>query len=107
MVDVPDTCCPTDCEDCPGPCCGQSCNFCLGNPTVTHGIVYIGTNKGYLVAIADPSRRQQDSWRCMNPDGPSESCRTMGYGLVRQPKVPASVQLSGSMAYTEPVLANG
>jgi outer membrane protein assembly factor BamB len=109
VIDVPDTCCGT-CECCKvitDPCCHLKRNYCLGNPTVTHGIIYIGTNLGHLIAIADPSVALPDGERCVNPDVPTEYCSSMKYGLVPQPAILRNVPLRGSMAYTEPVLANG
>jgi outer membrane protein assembly factor BamB len=79
----------------------------LGNPTVTRGIVYVGTDQGHLVAIADPSVAPAVGNRCSNPDVSSANCVIMGYTLVPQPKVLANVTLSGSMVYNEPALANG
>jgi outer membrane protein assembly factor BamB len=82
-------------------------NYCLGNPTITRGIVYIGTDHGHLMVLADPDVAKADGRRCANPDVESKDCESLDYLLVPQPKVLANVQLEGSMAYTEPALANG
>ncbi len=81
--------------------------YSLGHPTVTRGIVYVGTDLGHLVAIADPSVHPPAGFRCNNPDVPSAACVALGYALVPQPAVLADVTLTGRMVYTEPVLAKG
>jgi outer membrane protein assembly factor BamB len=81
--------------------------YSLGHSTVTHGIVYIGTDQGHLVAIADPSKFPPTGWRCVNPDVATANCVGAGYTLVPDPAVLANVTLSGSMVYNEPVLADG
>jgi outer membrane protein assembly factor BamB len=81
--------------------------YSLGSPTINNGIVYIGTDQGHLVAIADPSVHPGVGWRCSNPDVTSANCVAMGYAFVPQPAVLADVQLDGRMVYTEPALARG
>ncbi|HEX4959451.1 MAG TPA: PQQ-binding-like beta-propeller repeat protein [Thermoanaerobaculia bacterium] len=110
VIDVPETCCALDdqnCDCCLSSCCGSDCRYRLGNPTVTHGIFYIGTHKGHLLVIADPAVASHAGLRCSSPDVQNESCDLMGYRLVPQPQVLKDIALHGSMAYTEPVLANG
>jgi outer membrane protein assembly factor BamB len=92
IVDVPDT---------------SGFTYSLGVPTVTRGIVYIGTDQGHLVAIADPSVAPAAGWRCSNTDVPTASCVASGYTLVPQPAVLANVTLSGSMVYNEAAIAQG
>jgi outer membrane protein assembly factor BamB len=79
----------------------------LGPPTMTHGIVFVGTTEGHLVVIADPARRAAVGSRCSNPDVPTAVCVASGFTLVPQPAVLANVALNGSMVYNEPALANG
>lgn len=81
--------------------------YSLGPPTVTRGIVYVGTDLGHVVAIADPSLVPPAGYRCINPDVTTASCVASGYTLVPQPAVLADVTVTGSMVYTEPALANG
>jgi hypothetical protein len=81
--------------------------YSLGVPTVTRGIVYIGTDQGHLVAIADPSVAPAAGWRCSNTDVPTASCVASGYALVPQPAVLANVALTGSMVYNEAAIAGG
>jgi outer membrane protein assembly factor BamB len=102
MVEVPGT---SKCSD----EMGGGPEKCLGNPTVTRGIFYIGTDKGHLVAIADPTVVSKDelSWRCANAQVPSAICAKMGSYLVPEPEILKDVKLTGSMVYTEPALANG
>jgi hypothetical protein len=79
----------------------------LGPPTMTRGIVFVGTTEGHLVVIADPSRHAPVGSRCSNPDVPTALCVASGFTLVPQPAVLANVALNGSMVYNEPALAHG
>lgn len=83
--------------------------YSLGNPTITDGIVYVGTDLGALLAIADPATLSKSDpiRRCENPDVPTELCLDVGYDLTEVPKILAIVALTGSMVHTEPALANG
>jgi hypothetical protein len=119
LIDVPGT----------SPDCSRG-RYCLGNPTVTGGIVYVGTDRGHLVAIADPTVAPAAGWRCENPSVKSMDCAAKGYRLTRQPAILADVSLpvslsglacasscvppcdtscsfANSLVYAEPVLANG
>lgn len=91
-------------KDVPG---ASGATYSLGPPTVTRGIVYVGTDLGHVVAIADPSLVPPAGYRCINPDVPTASCVAMGYTLVPDPAVIADVTIGGSMVYTEPAIANG
>ncbi len=92
IVDVPNT---------------SGSTYSLGVPTVTRGIVYIGTDQGHLVAIADPSVAPAAGWRCSNTDVATANCVASGYALVPQPAVLANVALSGTMVYNEAAIAGG
>lgn len=81
--------------------------YSLGPPTVTRGIVYVGTDTGHVVAIADPSLVPPAGYRCIHPDVSVANCVAMGYTLVPQPAVLANVAVTGSLVYTEPAIANG
>jgi len=81
-------------------------SYSLGPPTVTRGIVYVGTKQGWLVAIADPSLYPPAGYRCAHPDVTVANCVSSGFTLVPDPHVLAEVSLNGSIQ-TEPVLANG
>lgn len=81
--------------------------YSLGHPTITNGIVYVGTDMGHLVAIADPSLVPPAGFRCSNPDVPNAICVASGYKFVPQPAVLKDIPLSGRMVYNEPALANG
>lgn len=80
--------------------------YSLGPPTVTRGMVYIGTSAGRLIAIADPSIAPAAGWRCVHPDVPTGNCVAAGFTLVPDPAVIANVALDGSIL-TEPALARG
>ena len=79
----------------------------LGPPTVTRGIVYVGTSNQHLIAIADPSVAPAAGSRCSNVDVTTAACVASGYTLVPQPAILANITLTGSMLYTEPVIAGG
>jgi outer membrane protein assembly factor BamB len=100
LLDVPSTsvCAPTD-------------KYCyrVGQPVVTRGMVYVGTDQGHLLAIADPSIWPAAGWRCSNPDITAANCVASGYSFVPEPTVLANVSLpdGGRIVYTEPALARG
>jgi outer membrane protein assembly factor BamB len=85
-------------------------------PTVTGGIVFIGTNKnpmdnkGHLVVLGDPSVVPAVGWRCSNTDYSSSACPAP-YVLVPIPRPLANVVMpdGGGLAAmrNEPVLAKG
>lgn len=75
-------------------------------PTVSRGIVYVGTDAGHVFAIADPLVRPPVGLRCSQPDIPSALCAASGYQLVPDPAILADVTLNGSI-HTEPVLVGG
>lgn len=81
--------------------------YSLGPPTVTRGVVYVGTNLGRLVAIADPSIHPAAGFRCSNPDVTSSACVGAGFTLVPEPAVLANVPLVGGMSYNEVAIAQG
>ena len=86
--------------------------YSLGSPTVTGGIVYVGTNEGHLVVLADPSIVPGTGWRCSNIDyTTAATCTAAGYSLVPIPKVLADVAMpdGGDIAglRDEPALAKG
>jgi outer membrane protein assembly factor BamB len=79
----------------------------LGPPTVTNGIVYVGTNQGWLLAIADPSVWPAQAARCTLPTFSTADCEAAGYQVVANPTVLKSLQLGGQLVRGEPALANG
>jgi outer membrane protein assembly factor BamB len=100
LLDVPGT---TACDPMDTHC------YRVGHPSVTRGIVYVGTDQGHVLAIADPSIAPAAGSRCANPDVPTPSCVAAGYTLVPQPAVLANVTLPdhGRIVYSEPALAQG
>jgi hypothetical protein len=86
------------------------------SPTVTGGIVFIGTNqnpddgKGHLVVLADPSVAPASQQVCSNPDFDLASCNAP-YAPVwsLQPLADFPMPDGGSLASmrNEPVLAEG
>jgi outer membrane protein assembly factor BamB len=100
----------------------------LGAPTVTGGVVFIGTNQGYLVVLADPSIWPPIGFTCSNPDYPVDigddhcephcreivrrlNCLQAGYAIVPIPQELAIVVMpdGGDIARlrNEPALAKG
>ena len=75
--------------------------YALGASTVTGGIVYIPTNQGHVVAIADPALRPAAGYQCTNEfinpasTGPlwNVVCLLDGFQLVPTPQVIANVAL--------------
>jgi outer membrane protein assembly factor BamB len=86
-------------------------------PTVTGGIVFIGTkedpvdHKGHLVVLGDPSVVPPVGWRCSNTDIQDPSICLRHYRLLPIPKVLANIPMpdGGILAAmrNEPVLAKG
>ena len=80
-----------------------SCNeYSLGPPSVTHGIVFVGTRFGHLVVIGDPSVTPPDGWRCPDPDFSNASCPYST--LVPDPHVLVDLDLQAGAINTEPAL---
>jgi hypothetical protein len=79
----------------------------LGPPTVTRGIVFVGTAQGRLVVFADPTKSPHAGLRCSNPRIANANCVANGFQLVPQPDLLADVLLDGSSILTEPALAGG
>ena len=76
-------------------------------PTVTHGIVFVGTAQSHLIAIADPSVWLLAGSRCTNPDVSVGDCTANGFKLVPNTKILLDLNLGGGGILTEPVLAGG
>jgi outer membrane protein assembly factor BamB len=89
--------------DVPGASTG---GYGLGAPTVTRGIVYVGTSQGHVIAIADPAVAPAAGIRCSNTNYTMAQCLTAGYDTVLIPSVLANVVVSGGI-WTEPALAGG
>src|SRR6476661_3510443 len=78
----------------------------MGSPSVTRGIVYIGTAADTLYAVADPDVYPSTGSQCEYPGVPAPMCATNGFRLTPIPAVLARVPLSGSIR-TTPALARG
>jgi hypothetical protein len=84
----------------------------LGAPTVTGGIVFIGTDLGYLQVLGDPSVVPAFGYQCSNSKYFGQlDCTMAGYTMVAIPGLLASVPMpdGGDIAYLrkEAALANG
>lgn len=82
----------------------SSFGYTLGPPSVTHGVVFVGTNLGHVVAIADPSIFPAVGWRCSNPSVPSGICVANGFTLVPDPAVLLDLDLHAGAINTEVAL---
>jgi outer membrane protein assembly factor BamB len=86
-------------------------NFSLAPPTVSRGIVFIGTRRGHLVVLADPSVWPSDGSICDYPEVSNALCVANGHRLVPRPKILARIDLDPTSdrdaILTEPVLAKG
>jgi len=79
----------------------------LGPPTVTRGIMFVGTVQSHLIAFADPSVWVTAGSVCSNPEVSNASCAANGFVLVPRPMVLANIDLGAGGIFTEPVLAGG
>jgi len=85
--------------DVPHSTVGAGFGYSLGAPTVTGGIVYVTTDQGHVVALADPSVAPPAGYRCSDIDfATMATCTAAGYAWVPIPKVLADVPLDGSSA---------
>jgi hypothetical protein len=89
--------------DIPGASLGS--DYQLGNPSVTRGIIFIGTTSGHLVALADPTRWPSQGSRCSRPDISNADCVANGYSLVPVPTVLRDIALGAGRIRGEPALA--
>jgi outer membrane protein assembly factor BamB len=89
------------------PSVAQNQPYQLGPPTVTRGIVYVGTASGHLVAIADPTVYPGVGSRCVRTDVSNADCLPNGFPLVPIPRVLLDLSLDAGEIRTEPVLARG
>jgi outer membrane protein assembly factor BamB len=82
-------------------------SWALGPPTVTDGIIYVGTNRGFLLATADPSVWPSQGGQCTLPMLSTADCVAAGYQIVPNPTVLKALSLGGQILRGEPALANG
>lgn len=82
-------------------------SWALGPPTVTEGIIYVGTNQGFLLAIADSSIWPSQGGQCTLPTLSTADCAAAGYQVVPNPTVLKALNLGGEILRGEPALANG
>jgi outer membrane protein assembly factor BamB len=86
--------------------------YSLGAPTVTGGMVFIGTDQGHLLVLADPSVVPGIGYQCSDIlFQTAAQCTAAGYALVPIPKLLADVAMpdGGNIAglRNEPALARG
>ncbi len=78
----------------------------MGAPSVTRGIVYVGTSADSLYAIADPDLYPATGWQCDFPGVSTADCAPNGFRLTPIPAVLARIGLSGGIR-TTPAIARG
>jgi len=78
----------------------------MGAPSVTRGIVYVGTWADTLYAIADPDVYPATGSQCDFPGVSTTDCAPNGFRLTPVPAVLARLPLSGPIR-TTPALAGG
>jgi outer membrane protein assembly factor BamB len=86
--------------------------YSLGSPTVTGGLVYVGTDEGHLLVLADPSVAPGIGFQCADVTYTTAvSCAAANFALVPIPKLLADIAMpdGGDIAglRNEPVLARG
>jgi outer membrane protein assembly factor BamB len=89
---------------------GYNGTYPLGPPTVTvDGIIFIGTNQGHIVAIADPTRHPALGNRCEDPALSNAQCTAHGRRLVPDPWIHDIALPGGSTdgIFGEPAISNG
>lgn len=82
-------------------------SFMVGPPTITNGMIFVGTDAGHLIALADPSimpaPTPAPTYVCSKPSIPNALCG--GYfRLVQDVQPLINITLDGPIA-TEPVIA--
>jgi outer membrane protein assembly factor BamB len=82
-------------------------DYQLGPPSISNGIIYVGTQQGRLIAIADPSVYPTANSICTDPDFDLADCVANGGDIVKDPIVLKDLNIGrGSMMRNEPVIAN-
>ncbi len=97
-------------KDIPGTDPNYNGTYPLGPPTVAvDGMVFVATNMGHIVAIADPSLQPALGNRCEDPGLTNAQCQPGGRRLVPDPWI-KDIALPGAPndgIFGEPVIANG
>jgi hypothetical protein len=101
--------------DLPIPFQFSTSDFAIGAPTVTGGIVYVTTQHGHVIAIADPTKAPSVGVECSNPAFAigfgANPCTDNNYTIVPVPAILADVELwdkaDAAMMRNEPVIADG
>jgi len=78
----------------------------IGSPSVTRGIVYVGTSTDTLYVIADPDVAPATGSQCDFPGVAAADCASNGFRLTPIPAILARIKLSGGIR-TTPALARG
>ncbi len=78
----------------------------MGAPSVTRGVIYVGTAAETLYAIADPDIYPATGFQCDFPGVSTTNCAPNGFRLTPIPATLAAVGLTGGIR-TTPALARG
>jgi hypothetical protein len=79
----------------------------LSPPSVTGGIVYVGTDLGHLVVLADPAVWPSPGLRCVREGLDLAQCQAQGLQLVPRPAELANIAIGLGQIIAEPALAQG
>jgi len=79
----------------------------VGPPTITGGIVFVGTSGGHLIVLADPIVYTSAQSVCSNHEVSTANCAAAGYAVVQMPIQLNDVDVGRVAIQTEPALAEG
>jgi hypothetical protein len=79
----------------------------MSPPSVTGGIVFVGTDQGHLVVFADPAIWPSQGLRCVRDGLDIQQCQAQGFALVPQPTVLADIDVARGQIIAEPAIAGG
>lgn len=79
----------------------------MSPPSVTGGVVYVGTDLGHLVVLADPAIWPSPGLRCVRDGLDLAQCQAQGLQLVPRPAVLADIAIGQGAIFAEPALAQG
>jgi outer membrane protein assembly factor BamB len=79
----------------------------MSPPSLSGGVVYVGTHQGHLVVLADPSVWPTPGLICVRPELTIAQCQALGLQLVPRPTLLADLALGQGEIIAEPALAQG
>ena len=79
----------------------------MSPPSISGGIVYVGTDMGHLAVLADPAVWPTPGLQCEKPDLTIQQCQAQGKEVVPRPARLADHDLRQGEILAEPALAQG